>query len=142
MSSILHHIQARTIRFSGSRCFNDRNQQITCPLSRVDLIAMAVLAGLFLLWLGLYLLCRCGCSCRRRRRANAITLCRVDVEASAKPQLLYTAPIQPDVVRVPPYNAQFDASTVTLVEPDKSHPATHPYSYNHHYVVYPPVNVY
>ncbi|KAJ7782905.1 hypothetical protein B0H16DRAFT_1447150 [Mycena metata] len=133
MSSILSHIQARSIRFSGSRCYNQRNQQIACPLSRVELIAMAVLAGLFVFWLLLYLLCRCGCSCRRRR-ANTIPLYPVDLEGRPKPQLLYTAP-KADVVRLPLYNnTQFDASTATLVEPEKSHPAVHQYSYNpHHY---------
>ncbi|KAJ7668436.1 hypothetical protein DFH06DRAFT_1469177 [Mycena polygramma] len=110
MSSILYHIQSRSIRFAGTRCYNERNQPITCPISRVELIALAIFAGLFLtICLTLFICSRCSC---RRQRTSMSALYGIDPE------------FQPTG---PPSYLRFHSSTEHLIEPPKIHAAVHPY---------------
>ncbi|KAJ7188514.1 hypothetical protein C8R46DRAFT_1205672 [Mycena filopes] len=128
-STILHEIQARRARFSGSRCYNARNQQIPCPLSKTKLIFIAVVVGLFLLGCVALFFLRRGCSCRRRR-PSTYTLYPLDIEATRPKEPTYTVPISPYPATPPSYSAQFNdhPSMDTLVEPpEKIHPAAHPY---------------
>ncbi|KAJ6558521.1 hypothetical protein DFH09DRAFT_1365172 [Mycena vulgaris] len=114
MASILLSLDSRSIRYSGTRCYNERNQPIACPMSRTKFIIIAAIVGLFLLiCLGIFLVTRCTCNCRRRR-------------SSISP--LY--PSDPEFQPTGGYMQLPPPSTETLVEPEKIHTATHPY---HHY---------
>ncbi|KAJ7690636.1 hypothetical protein B0H17DRAFT_1201484 [Mycena rosella] len=115
-ASIPHavNLRLRSIRYSGTRCYNERNQPISCPMSRTNLIIIAVIVGFFVLGsLALYCLTRCTCRCRRRKSISTLDLYRADPEFQFQPgsQYLKLAP----------------SSMETLVEPEKIHPATHPY---------------
>ncbi|KAJ7209604.1 hypothetical protein GGX14DRAFT_566103 [Mycena pura] len=115
MPSILQQLQSRgTIRYVGSRCYNQNYELITCPISLPKLIVIGVLIGLLLLICGtLFILSRCTCSCRRNRGDPASTL-----------------PAFPRATGgLAPYASLPESfrSTDTLVEPEKIHPASHLY---------------
>ncbi|KAJ7078865.1 hypothetical protein B0H15DRAFT_954284 [Mycena belliarum] len=114
--STLISLASRKIRYSGSRCYNEKSELMPCPMSRASLIVTAILVSLFLLsCLAIFLLTHC--QCRRRRSLNTVpitgTFYRTDPEFQpAGPYRQITLPA---------------SSMETLVEPEKTHPAMHPY---------------
>ncbi|KAJ7497079.1 hypothetical protein FB451DRAFT_1386398 [Mycena latifolia] len=116
MTSTLISLVSRKIRYSGNRCYNARNQPISCPMSRTNLIIIAVIVGIFLVTsLAIFLVTRCTCSCRRRR-STLPTLYRADPEFQQTGGYSQLITPTPSMERLP--------------EPEKIHLATHPY---HHY---------
>ncbi|KAF7372161.1 hypothetical protein MVEN_00075200 [Mycena venus] len=150
MSSAFFKVRARAIRYIGIRCYNEKDQRISCPISRTKLIAITVVVGLFVIvCLALLIITKCSsCSCRRRRRS---TLAMHDhyatspeaappeyrqCESSTKRPVLPTIlasmqvdhsslvqPTRPNDYLVPP-------STKTIIEPAKIHPAVHLYPHS------------
>ncbi|KAJ7502822.1 hypothetical protein B0H11DRAFT_604930 [Mycena galericulata] len=118
MSSILLNLQSRArVQYSGARCYNENGQLILCPVSRIQLIIIGVVVGLFLLVsLFVYFLTRCSCNCRRRRN-------NVSVPYPADPEFQGSGPYMK-------LQQPWTPSTERLMEPpEKIHLANHPHHY-------------
>jgi len=146
MSSILLEIRSRTIRYVGTRCYNEKDQPISCPISRVKLIAIAVVVGLFvIIALTLFIISKCSCNCRRRRNTMSIHYYYADPESQPtvppayrqferSTERLLVQPASPAYTSTERltqptglYGYLEPPSMEQLVEPAKIHPAVHPY---------------
>ncbi|KAJ7874727.1 hypothetical protein B0H14DRAFT_89124 [Mycena olivaceomarginata] len=149
MTSILLEIRSRAIRYVGSRCYNEKSQPISCPISRAKLIAVAAVLGLFvLICLTLFILKKCSCNCRRRRNTMTIHYHYApdpEVQSTVPPayrqfgsSLLPTSPVYKEfehssasmerlIQPTRSYGYMESSSAETLVEPARIHPAVHSY---------------
>ncbi|KAK7057429.1 hypothetical protein R3P38DRAFT_2840920 [Favolaschia claudopus] len=144
MSSRLLEIRARTFRYVGSRCYNERNQLIACPFSKTKAIAIAVAVGaLLIICLTLVFISKCG-GCRRRRETVPTLHYSFARDPEAAPPVYHKFESSTERLVLPasPSYQQFDhlsttgpyhgylpppASTDTLVEPARIHAADHTY---------------
>ncbi|KAJ7251820.1 hypothetical protein B0H12DRAFT_635541 [Mycena haematopus] len=144
MSSTFLELRSRSLRYVGSRCYNEKNQLIPCPITRPELIAIAVAAGICVLLGLIWCILRCGCSCRGRRQ-NAATRYNRAADPEAQPivhlpayqqfessseRLTPPEYKQSDRLSRGPYSYLEQPSTETLVEPARIYPAVHSYPRN------------
>ncbi|KAJ7755744.1 hypothetical protein DFH07DRAFT_959380 [Mycena maculata] len=130
MPAILLALQSRAsrFRFSSIQCYNENDQPIQCPMTKADRILLYVALGLFLFICISACLAKngcCGCGCRRRRKSPTVPTSVPYPAGDAEFKFKLAGP--PDYRH---FGIAYPDSTETLVEPDKIHPALHPY---HHY---------